>query len=394
MKDLACASGLAVVGSFLLVACGVSEPIANPNVPLDKEGLIAAADEACAESKRAFEAAGPRGITNEGVAAEVASTVRIYDERIASLEALQVAQELRPLWNRYLAGERAKRAGFQDVVEAATADDDDGVSTGFDSVTKAGEARDKAARELGFEVCGLPPEVSIASTGTGPAQDLVFVQPGDDVKAASRRFVEIAATGKCDAINRMMHSDAAPYSEEFCSYAPSYNKGATIVATEQYGPAGVAEVVAKDGTHVVNVFVVDVNGDRTFRKVTDVIHDSGGVRPAPENNDAEQVARETVAAIRTGDAAAFNRVSDYPDSDGSFAVKEDGFTTFGNGSYQKGFVDSIRSSTAEPQLLGINAAFALYLIQGDDFDYVMTFNATAGDGSKYRFSGFYPIPKP
>lgn len=384
-----------VVTCFVcLVSIGLAAVACGSDGPLDRQGLIAAADAACTESNLAFEDSGPRGNTNDGIASEITAAVRIYDERLAALEDLQVEQSLVPAWKRYLAGDRAKEKAYRGVVKAARADDDDGVTAGFDEASKVGEARDRAARELGFEVCGKYPKIKTEKTGTGPAEDLVFVAPANDMDAAVREFTQVASTGDCVAINEALHTDATPYSDEVCSYAPFYSKGSKVLATETYGPAGVVETLSEDGTPLTRVFVVDIRGDRKLRYVTDLIHDSGGLRPAPDDNDANDVARKTVAAIRDGDAAALNRLIDYPDSDGSFRVLFDDFTTFGAGDFGKGLVSSIRSGDAEPQLLGINAAFALYFLEGDEYDYVLTFNAYAGDGSKYGFSGFYPIPKP
>lgn len=385
MRGFAFAVGTLAVAATVAVGCGGGGA-------LNQQELVSAADEICSENLAAYETLGVRGFTNAGIAAEMAGTARVAEEGLDSLEDLEVESSVPAAWNTYLTAVRQMAATDRRIVRAAKAEDDAGVSAGFAKLDRLFAERRKAAEALGLKSCGRPAEIELEKTGTGPAEELVTVEPSDDVDAAAEAWIAAIKSGSCGAINGMIHTDGGAYTAEQCATATDGYRNAKVVASEQYGPVGMAEIVA-DGVHWPTLFVVDIRDDRRMRKVVDTINDSGGLRPAAEGNDADEIAKATVEAIREGDAEAFNRAADDPNGNGSFIVEE-GFTTIGAGPYSKGFVESIRSGDAEPELLGINATFAVYQIDGEQYDYALVLVHTPGDGNSYRVTGLYPMPRP
>ncbi len=358
-----------------------------PEGPLAKAELAVAADEVCGAADARFATTGPRGVTNAGLAAEFENTTEIVAERQRGLEELEPKASVKADYERFLGAAAAVVAADRAVAEAAAADDQVGVDRAFGDLGRATARRDKAARDLGMKVCGGLPEPKVEETGTGPGEDVSFAEPRNTVEEALGDYLAATESRDCGAINDAEHSDNGTFSARVCGSVADGYAGAKVLATEQYGPAGAAEIVANAQPFTLH-FVEDTDG--VLRRGGDIVVDDGGLRPANEGIDADQVAADTVAAIRAGDAEAFNETLSVDDQ--SFEVEGGGFDAVGTGKTGDDLVEAIRRDEgAEPEPLGANQAYAFYLLDTEGKDFVLILVHEPGSRTAYRFRGFFPI---
>lgn len=382
MKKLMAALTLLTMSVAFLVACGGSDQVT-------KENLAAAMDQVCSDATADFDALGPRGMTNGGIALEVEGTSAVRRQIVDELNEIDADDEAQPLLDEYVAASEEIIANDQKVIAAAKKDDTDAVNAAFGETQAAFDSRDGVAEKIGTEVCGKTVEIAVEPTGTEPPADLDYAKPSNTVDQAAKAFLEAARSGDCDAMNETHHTDATELTQELCGQVTTMVAGAKVAGTEQYGPVGQAEVVTKDGTHLPTYFVADLDGE--LRYGGDTIHDQGGLRPAPEGNDAEQQAKATVTAIRDDDPEAFNAVLESEDS--PFHVEGDSFDEFGSGKFVKSLVGDIRDGDDEPVQLGLNSTWGFYFLPGSEHDWVLAMIHRPGAGGNYVFGGYYPVPK-
>jgi len=368
---------------FAVAACGSSD--SDPEVT--PENLASAMDEVCQNNDAAFTNLGTRGLTNAAIALELTGFAEARQLTVDELDGLNTNDEARTELDKYLVASEGIITADQAIVKAAESGEDEAVNKAFDEQGKAFDARDKVANELGLEFCGQVREIELEKTGTAPPEDLNYAEPTDTIEQAADAYLASVQAGNC---NKLRHTDAGEMKPADCNAAKASFKGAKIVETEQYGPVGVAEFVTADGTHIPTVFINDV--DDEFRFASDAVHDFGGLRTAPEDNDADQTVDELFKAIQDDDVEAFNAV--LPDSDGGFYIEgSDTVDDFSDGEYSDAFLKDVRSGDSEPVQLGINAAFAFYFLEGSENDWVIQLIHAPGGGSHYAFQGYYPIPK-
>lgn len=383
MKKLAVLFAM-VLSLFVATACGSdSDPQITPDT------LAAAMDEVCDAYTPTFEDLGTRGLTNGGLALEFEGSSQVRQMVVDELSGLDADDAAQKELDKYIAVSEKVISADKKIVEAAKDDDDAAVNEAFAEQSAAFSERDRVATEIGTEVCGKSTEVRVEETGTTPPEDLNYAEPKNTIEEASKGYVAAIKAGNCAQINKNRHTDAGDLAPEECMAAQASLKGAFIEGSESYGPVGMAEVVSGDGTHFPTVFIEDL--DRNLRYAADTIHDGGGLRPAPEDNDADETVDTLFTAIQDGDVESFNSV--LPDADSGFHLEADGsIKDFSDGQYSEAFLEDVKSG-AEPVQLGINAAFAFYFLEGTKNDWVINLLHRPGTGGHYAFSGYYPIPK-
>lgn len=379
---------LAVLMSvFAVAACGSSN--SNPEVMPDT--LASAMDEVCTDAQVDFDSMGVRGLTNPQLALEFEGTAEVRQAIVDGFNELNLTDEAKAEMQAYVDASEKVIAADREIAEAAADDDTEAVNAAFTKQNKAFTERDAAARKLGTEVCGQSVDIEVSESGTTPPDDLDIAEPKNTIEEAADTYLAAFKRSDCVAVNRNRHTDAGELEKPECEVASKNLQGASVAGTESYVIAGVAEIVGGDGTHYPTFFIEDLDG--VLRYAGDSIHDSGGLRPAPEGNDSEETVDATLAAIRDNDAEAFNET--LPDESSGFWLDQKGeFETFSDGSYNEAFMKDVRSSDSEPVQLGLNAAFGFYLLEGSENNWVLTTIHNPGIGGHYRFSGYWPVPKP
>lgn len=385
MKKLAAL--LAVLMSvFAVTACGSS----NSNKEVTPDNLASSMDQVCTDANADFEALGVRGLTNPQLALEFAGTAEVRQAVIDGFNELNLNDDAKAAIADYITASEKIIAQDKAIAKAAAADDTEAVNKAFAEQNKAFAERDKAAKELGTEVCGQKADIKVEPSGTEPPADLDYAEPKNTIEEAATDYLKGFKSGNCSEINSNRHSDAGQLDAATCKQVSTALKNATVAGTEQYGPAGQAEIVAA-GTHYATAFIEDLDG--VLRYSGDSINDAGGLRPATEGNDSQETVDATIAAIRDNDGAAFNKT--LPDKSSGFWLDKEGqFDTFSPGKYNKPFIADVRDSDSEPVQLGLNATFGFYYFEGSKNDWVLTTIHNPGIGSHYRFSGYWPVPKP
>jgi hypothetical protein len=369
----------------ILAACGGD----GDDAKVTADNLATVADEACAENNRAFDELGVRGLTNPGIAAEFEGTAQVRRQFVTSFEEIDVDESVPAEWDEYVELTADIAESDEAIAAAAEKNDDAAVADAFEAQSALYDKREELAGQLGFEVCGRTPEVTIEETGTGPAGDLAFTEPENTIEEAAGEYLEAGVKGDCEAFNAERHTDAGTVDEQACELTAESLKGGEVAGTEQYGPVGVAEIVGADDVHYATYFVTDLDGDLKY--AGDVINDSGGLRPATDGNDADETADAAIDALRDGDAEAFNAAISDP-ANSIFRQEKDGFDRIGEDEYGAPFVEDVRAGDAAPEPLGINATYAFYLVPGSEHDWVISLVHTPGLGNEYRFTGFFPVP--
>lgn len=358
--------------------------------PLDSAALVEQADSICDDANTAFNRGGNRGLTNASIVAEMEYTNQVVGNRQAEFEALEVSEDLQADWGAFVKASGEQEAANAEVIAAARKDDTEGVGAAFAKSDKVGAERTKAAEKLGFKVCGQVPVYETEPTGTGPAADLLYAKPKNTIEEAADAYIKAVGSGDCAAQTTVEHSDNGEVSRDVCAAVTRSFKGAGVIGTEQYGPAGVAEIKSRSGGVFTLQFVQDTDG--LLKHGGDLINDGVGMRPANEDNDADATAAAVVDGLRSGSADQFNATL-YDGGQSAFFVKENGFKTIGTGPTGSQLVADVRaggSAMAEP--LGINQAYAFYLLDANGRSYVLSLAHYPGDGSKYLFASYFPIP--
>lgn len=378
---------LAVLMSAVFVAaCGSS----TANKEVTPDNLAASMDEVCTDTNADFEALGTRGLTMPAIAAEFEGTAEVRQAVIDGLNELNANADAKKELQSYI--DASEKVVTQDkaIAKAAADNDQKAMNEAFLAQSNAFEEREKVAKEIGTEVCGQAADIKVEPTGTAPPEDLNAVEPKNTVEDAADNYIKAAESGDCGQINSNRHTDAGDLDQPSCKSVQKSLVNAKVAGTESYGPVGQAEIVGSDGTHFPTYYVTDLDGN--LRYGGDAINDQGGLRPAPEGNDAETTAEATVNAIRDNDAAAFNATLPFEDS--PFWIKGDTVDSFGSGDFNADFIKDVKDGDAEPVQLGLNSTWGFYFLEGSKYDWVLVMVHNPGIGGKYRFAGYYPVPKP
>lgn len=370
---------------FALAACGSNR---NPEVTPDT--LASAMDQVCDDTTADFEAMGTRGLTMPAIAAEFQGYAEVRQAVIDGFNELNTDDAAKKEMESYIEASEEVVAQDKAIARAAGNDDQKAMNQAFLAQNAAFTEREKAAGEIGTEVCGQQAEIKVEPTGTEPPEDLSAYQPKNTVEDAADKYLKSARSGDCGQINANRHADAGDLDAPNCASVSKALAGAKVAGTESYGPVGQAEIVGSDGTHFPTYYVTDLDGN--LRYGGDAIHDAGGLRPAPEGNDAQATAEATVNAIREDDAAAFNQTLPFEDS--PFWIKGEKVNSFGDGEYNAEFIGDIKEGDTEPVQLGLNSTWGFYFLEGTKYDWVIVMTHIPGIGGHYRFGGYYPIPKP
>jgi len=374
------------LSAFAVVACGRS----NSNPEVTPDNLAASMDKVCTDANADFESLGTRGLTNPQLALEFAGTAEVRQAVIDGFNELNLNDEAKQEIAPYIKASEQIITQDKAIVKAASDDDTEAVNKAFEEQQKAFDQRDEAAKKIGTEVCGQPVKTEVEPTGTEPPSDLAYAEPKNTIEEAADGYIAAIKAGDCAKINENRHSDAGEMDEKTCQQVSTGMANATIQGTESYGPVGQAEVVAA-GTNYPTFFVEDQ--DHVLRYGGDAVNDNGGLRPAPEGNDSQDTVDAAFAAIRDNDGAAFNKT--LPDESSGFWLKDEGeFDSFSDSKYNKPFVKDVRDGDGDPVQLGLNSTFGFYYYEGTDNDWVVTTVHIPGLGGHYRFSGYWPVPKP
>ncbi len=369
-----------------IAACGSS----SDDSQVTSANLASAMDEICSNSQADFDAMGTRGLTNPQLVLEFEGVAKVRQNVVDELAELNLDDEAQREIEPYLAASEEIIAGDEAIAKAAAEDDTEAVNKAFEGQNNAFDARDKAAKEIGTKVCGQSVSTEVEPTGTEPPASLNFAEPKNSTEAAANGYLKAVRSGDCGSMNSNRHTDAGELDEKACAQASETLKDGAVTGTESYGPVGQAEIVAA-GVNYPTFFVEDLDG--VLRYGGDVINDNGGLRPAPDGNDSQESVNSTFAAIRDSDGAAFNAA--LPDESSDFWLKEEGeFDTFSDGEYNAPFVSDVRDGEDDPVQLGINSTFGFYYYEGSENDWVITTVHIPGIGGHYRFSGYWPVPKP
>lgn len=383
MKKLLMLAALAVSCGTLLSACGESEPVS-------KDELAAKMDQVCRDLTPQFNDLGTRGLAMTGLALEFDGEAEMRQKTADELAEINAVDQARTLLDRYVKASEAIVKQDRAVAKAAKDNDEIALAAAFAAQSEAFKKREVIAKQIGLEVCGQPIDIEAEGSGTKPPDDLNAVKPRNTVKDFAKKYVKDAISGDCKAINENRHTDAGSKTPEECEVISTTLANGFVAATESYGPVAQAEIVGKGEARLATYFVTDLDGN--LRWGGDAIHDRGGLRPAPEDNDARDSVDGLVKAIRDGDVDAFNRLLAGEDS--PFFVKGKDLEGFVASDFTKPFLADIRDSDQEPTQLGLNAAFGFYFMEGSKYDWVITMIHNPGSGGHYRFAGFYPVPKP
>ncbi|MBN8867249.1 MAG: hypothetical protein J0H98_06820 [Solirubrobacterales bacterium] len=375
-----------LLAGFAVTACGSS----NSNKEVTSDTLASAMDEVCTETNADFDSLGVRGLSNPAIALEFQGTAEVRQAVIDGFEELNVNDDAQAELDKYVAASEKIIAQDKAIAKAAEDGDQKAMGEAFAAQDAAFKERDKVAKELGTEVCGQTPDIKVEDTGTAPPSDLDAVEPKNTVEEAADQYLKDGISGDCEAINANRHTDAGELAEESCASVKKALVNGKVAGTESYGPVGQAEIVGNADIHLPTYFVTDLDGN--LRYGGDAINDQGGLRPAPEGNDAQATAEATVQTIRDNDVDAFNAT--LPDSESAFFVKGGDVADFSDGKFTKEFVADIKDGDAEPVQLGLNSTWGFYFLEGSKYDWVMAMIHIPGLGGHYRFSGYYPVPKP
>lgn len=385
MKKLAVLLVL-LMSAFVVVACGSS----NSQKEVTPENLASSMDQVCSDAEADFDSLGTRGLTNPQLVLEFEGTSEVRQAVIDGLNELNLNDEAKTEIQPYIDASEKVVASDKAVIKAASEDDTAAVTKAFKQQTAAFAERDEAAKDLGTKVCGQQLKTEVEPTGTEPPADLAYAEPKNTIEEAADGYVAAIKAGDCAKINENRHSDAGEMDDATCKQVSGGFQNATVQGTESYGPVGQAEVVAA-GTNYPTFFVEDQ--DHVLRYGGDAVNDNGGLRPAPEGNDSQDTVDAAFAAIRDNDGAAFNQT--LPDESSGFWLKDDGeFDSFSDSKYNKPFVKDVREGDGDPVQLGLNSTFGFYYYEGTDNDWVVTTVHIPGLGGHYRFSGYWPVPKP
>jgi hypothetical protein len=384
LKKLAVLLALSL-SAFVVVACG-----SNSNPEVTPDNLAASMDKVCTDANADFEAMGTRGLTNPQLVLEFEGMAEVRQAVIDGFDELNLNDEAKQEIKPYIEASEQVIAQDKAIVKAASDDDTEAVNKAFDEQQKAFDQRDEAAKKIGTEVCGQPVKTEVEPSGTKPPSDLAYAEPKNTIEEAADGYIAAIKAGDCAKINENRHSDAGEMDDKTCQQVSTGMASATVQGTESYGPVGQAEVVAA-GTNYPTFFVED--SDHVLRYGGDAVNDNGGLRPAPEGNDSQDTVDAAFAAIRDNDGAAFNQT--LPDESSGFWLKDEGeFDSFSDSKYNKPFVKDVRDGDGDPVQLGLNSTFGFYYYEGTDNDWVVTTIHIPGLGGHYRFSGYWPVPKP
>lgn len=378
------------VAALAAVAIGCGGDDDGDEGPLSKAELASEADAICTEASEQLALAPVQGPPSSR-ALEFAYSLPIADERNKALAALEPQPALKKDWQRFVDVNKKVTGALREALPAARKDDQETVDAILAKQGEAVDEREKLAKEFELEVCAQDPEPQIEQTGTGPPEDLEFPEPTNTLEQITDQFLSAANSGDCEAINEAVHSDNGTLPPPICKQIADSVKGAKVLGSEQYGPAGYVEFESADGRLVGEQFVRDIDGK--LREGGAVFLEYSGLRPASEENDADETAQKLVTAIRENDPKAFADATSVV-TEGGLAPKGK-FTSFGgetgSGTSDELVADVRADPSAEPVQLGINQGGAFYLLQADGSNWVLTFIHEPGSETAYRFTGWFPI---
>ncbi len=343
-----------------LVAAGISLggcAIEAPPDPLKEETLAAGMDRVCVESNRAFEAFGAKGQEDAEIAIEHRDTAKVLRKLADRLEEPEVTRDAESQMEAFVGATR-KVAGLDERIAEAAAKGEWQAMRAAQRERDAAQAwREGVAVSIGTSFCAERNMPEVQLTGTGPSEEIVFAEPANTVEQAARPLVRAW-------------------------------KGAKLAGTEQYGPIGQAEIVGPNDTRHPTYFVPSRSG--RLNPFGRAIHEYGGLRPAPADNDADKAVNDVLASIRAGDARAFNAT--LADPHGPLRARKDGFAGIGPGNEPSEMVTLLRETGVVAQPLGRNVTWAFYLVPGTEMDTVLVLAHQPGAAPHYRLDAVYSVP--
>lgn len=344
-----------------LIAAGIAFggcAIEAPPDPLKEETLAAGMDEICARTNQVFESFGIKGEDEAGIAAEHRDTAKVLRRLADDLEEPEVTRDAEPQLEAFVGATRKVANLDEKVAEAAARDDWRAMRAAQRERDAADAWRKGVAVSIGTHQCAERLPADVLLTGTGPSEEIEFAEPVNTVEQAARPLVR------------------------------GWN-GAKLAGTEQYGPVGQAEIVGPRGTRHPTYFIPTRSG--RLYPFGRALHEYGGLRPAPADNDADEAVNDVLASIRAGDAKAFNAT--LADPDGPLRARKDGFAGIGPGGGPSELVTLLRETGVVAQPLGRNVTWAFYLVPGDEMDSVLVLAHQPGAGPHYRLEAIYSVPK-
>lgn len=389
-------------GAALLAGCGDDGD--GGDGPLTESEFVSQADAVCAEStKEQARIAASEPFYYAGGAAKWEGIAGVLSGSLSDLEEIEPPRELADAFREYLAARRTEieivrrlAAAATDVNERLLAGKEAGAPA--DEYAQASERLDKTyaqlerlERELGFEVCGASVEPETELTGTEPPEGTDFLEPTNTLEQAAEDFLAAVESKKCSRINAQAHSDNRPIVAQGCKQIADAFGGARIVLSEQHGPAGAVEI-RNERSNSTLLFVQDTDG--ALRQAGDMDTPYGGLRPANEDNDAEQSADDWVRAVRENDPELYADASEVDiDPSTDFANPTGPFNFIGpaDGTGRDLVADIRADEEAAPVLLGINQAVAFFLLDADDGNWVLVFDHEQGSPTAYGWAGFFPV---
>ena len=375
--------------------------------PFDgEEEFAAAADDLCEQADAVFArspvlANWPAGLVLE--LERLIADTRTLEEKYAELEP---PESLAAAYEDYLAAGEERLVALEKALKFAEDDDLDGAFSVFDGeLAKIGEERDALAEELGFE-CVLQSELDLVDEDDIAEPTDVAAeapQPSNTIEEAYDDYFAALESGDCKQIVEVIHTQTF-FDPKACDPAvndPFLEDQTGLLATQQYGPVGVAVVgFGDDLVPTYNVFVLDPDQEDRLLYTSGFPVSGGGLAPPNEGIDADETVEAAVQAIRDNDPEALNETlsADVPPGEdeptpNSF-VKDGPFDVLAESDpiYGERIVTDIRADEdAAPELLGVDQTSAYYLLDTDGSDYLLIADHQPGSDTDYQFSAYWGL---
>ena len=377
------------------------EEIEVDSGPFDSdEEFLTATDELCDQYSAIYNRIPIYASFPAGLSKEFEARVALDEAVQEDLESIEPTEGLAEEWQAYVDASAEILANDERIVELAEADQEAEVNEFLSGeATATIEEFSAAAEELGACEEEFPSNDELAAE-VASATEAAADAPQSDVtiEAIASEYLMALQNGDCEVLFRATHSqNYLEGPEKDCSASASQYEGYELAATASYGPAAAAVFANGEGESTYNEFILDPKTGGYAYTGTLYAAD-GGLQPANEGIDSDQVAADAVTAIRDNDPDGLSALlktdvpSDQPTDEGAFE-KTKPFDSLGSDPvYEERIVADIRAdSGAEPVLLGADQAQAYYLLDTEATDYVLVNRHEPGSETEYRFSGYWAI---
>jgi len=361
--------------------CGSDEP--------NRQEFAQQADKACRQAADDFNALGPNANAPAAAAAQSRQITAVVDREIARFKEIEAPKDLESDWKRYIGLVEQLNAANRRRGQAVARNDRRALAKVERDAGRIQQQRLPLVQKLGLKVCGNPRPIPISKPqAPAPPRGVDFPQPSEPIVAAVTRLQQAAASGRCERLRSLQHSDDQPIPTAVCRQillGPLRN--ARPVGTAEYGTAAVADL-DNGQLQTTALFVLDEGG--RWGLSTLLGNEGGSIKKPRDEDRADANIEALVGAIRDDDAKAFNALLS-EESTADFREKGPGVKLANTSRSGPRLVEDLRADeTARPERLGINQAFAFYALEADGSYYTLIEQLGP---TGYKFSGFYPAKK-